>query len=123
MKLLCFISVLAVILACVLAEDEKIVEKLEESSTVAVEPSTLIDVDAGVKADGDVVRQTRQFRTFGLGRPFGGGFYRPRPYYGGGFYRPRPFYGGGFYRPRPYYGGGFYGGGFYPSPYYGGFYG
>lgn len=115
MKFLCFISVLAVILA--LANfawaEEEIVEKSIESSNVALEPNTLIELDTGVKNDGDLVRSTRQFRTFGFGRPFyGGGFYRPRPYYGG-FYRP---YYGGFYRPRPYYGG------FY-RPYYGGYYG
>lgn len=118
MKFLWFITVCAVILA--LANftwaEEEIAEKPLESSNVAVEPSTLIELDAGVKDDGDSVRQTRQFRTFGFGRPYyGGGFYRPRPYYGGGFYRPRPYY-GGFYGPRPYYGG------FY-RPYYGGYYG
>lgn len=42
---------------------------------------------------------------------YGGGYYRPRPFYrpyGYGYYRPRPYYGGyGFYRPRPFYGFGF----------------
>ncbi|XP_065359164.1 spore coat protein T-like [Calliphora vicina] len=119
MRLLSYLTILAVILAFALAEEE-IVEKSEESTNVAVEPLALIDLDANVKDDGDSERKTRQFRTFGFGRPYyGGGFYRPRPYYGGGFYRPRPYYGGGFYRPRPYYGGGFYG----PRPYYGGGYG
>lgn len=102
-----FLTIFAVILAALLSvqAEEDIVNKQVDTDE---EPVALIDLDAGVKGDGDLVREARQF---GFGYP---GFYRPRPFYGGGFYRPRPYYGGGFYRPRPFYG---------PRPYYGGFYG
>lgn len=100
-------------------KENKLVPVEETGASEEAAAVSLKDVDAGkqIVNTEELKRDTRQFRTFGFGRPFyGGGFYRPRPFYGGGFYRPRPFY-GGFYRPRPFYGG------FYrPRPYYG-FYG
>ncbi|XP_061388568.1 postacrosomal sheath WW domain-binding protein-like [Musca vetustissima] len=108
---------LLTIFACFLA--------LAWSATVNQQATNLFDVDAGVAAGAERVRQVRQF----FGRPgFGGLFGRPglygRPYGGfgspyGGFGSPYGGFGspyGGFGRPYGGFGGGLGG---YPGGFYG----